>query len=103
MGAIIEAVQTSQHRGTTAHKGVVCIFCGLPTRVQTSGEGTSATHEPRPDLPGLELQPVPGRRLSIVRCEICGKEAPYLAHEIIQFGEELREPGAILRFARDAI
>jgi hypothetical protein len=92
MGAIIEAVQVNQHPETATHSGVVCIFCGLPTPVQTSGEGTSATHAPRPN-----------RRVSIVRCEVCGKEAPYPAHEITEFGEMLREPSGILWFAKDAI
>jgi hypothetical protein len=91
MGAIIEAVQTSQHPDTAAHNGVVCIFCGLPTPVRTSGEGTSATHEPRP------------HRVSIVRCGICGKEAPYRAHEITEFGAMLREPSGILWFAKDTV
>ena len=103
MGAIIEAVQTSQHPETTAQRGVVCIFCGLPTPVQTPGEKTSATLPSRPDLRGLQVQPAPGHRLSLVRCEMCGKEAPYLAHEITEFGEGLREPGGILWFAKDAI
>ena len=92
MGAISEAVQIRQHADTAAHSGVVCIFCGLPTPVQTCGEGTSATLPPRPN-----------RRLSIIRCEICGKEAPYLAHEITEFGEGLREPAGISWFAKDAI
>jgi hypothetical protein len=91
MGAIIEAVQTTEHPETATHNGVVCIFCGLPTPVQTSGEGTSATHSPRPN-----------RRVSIVRCETCGKEAPYPAHEITEFGEVFREPSASLWFAKEA-
>lgn len=81
MGAIIEAVQTSQHPDAAAHNGVVCIFCGLLTPVQVAAD----------------------HRVSIVRCGICGKEAPYLAQEITEFGEGLREPSGSLWFARDAI
>jgi hypothetical protein len=92
MGAIIEAVQVNQNPETGTHSGVVCIFCGLPTPVQSSGEGTFAAHVPRAN-----------RRFSIVRCEVCGKEAPYRAHEITEFGEMFREPSGILWFAKDAI
>jgi hypothetical protein len=92
MGAIIEAFQVNQHPETATHSGVVCIFCGLPTPVHTSGEGTLATHVPRAN-----------HRVSIVRCEVCGKEAPYHAHEITEFGEIFHEASGILWFAKDAV
>jgi hypothetical protein len=92
MGATIEAVQVSQHSESATQSGVVCIFCGLPTPVQTAREGTFTT-----DVFQLD------RRVSIVRCEVCGKEAPYPAYEITEFGEMFREPSASLWFAKDAI
>jgi hypothetical protein len=91
MGATIEAIEVSQHPGTTTHSGVVCIFCGLPTPVQTAREGTFTTDVFRLD-----------RRVSLVRCEVCGKEAPYLAYEIAEFGEMFREPSASLWFGKEA-
>ena len=91
MGAIMEALQISQIPETEMHSGVVCIFCGLPTPVQTSREGTVATNVPRNN-----------HRVSIVRCDVCGKEAPYPANEITEFGEVFRGPSASLWFAKEA-
>ena len=92
MTAAIEAVQLSQRPEAATHSGVICIFCGRPTPAPASCEGTLAAHVGRPN-----------RRVSIVRCEVCGKEAPYLVHEITEFGEMLPQPSASLWFARDLI
>ena len=91
MGAIMEALQVSQTPETATHSGVVCIFCGLPTPVQTCHKDTGTTSTSRDN-----------RRVSIVRCEVCGKEAPYRADEITEFGEVFREPSASLWFAKEA-
>jgi hypothetical protein len=90
MGATMEAVQPIQYPEIATHAGVVCIFCGLPTPVRTRRDGISATHLPCP-------------RVAIVRCEVCGKEAPYVAHEILEFGKILLPRSASLWFAKDAI
>src|SRR5579862_5608022 len=58
MGATIEAVGLRQDPETATQSGVVCIFCGLPTPVRASSEGTFATHLRRPST-----------RVSLVRCE----------------------------------
>jgi len=67
MGANIEAVIVSQKLETIPCKGVTCMFCGLPTPLPPS---------------------VPSKlsHISIVRCKLCGKEAPYRACDIIEFG-----------------
>lgn len=85
MGATIEAVGPMQHPEAATRSGVVCIFCGLPTPARASSEGTFATHLPRPIT-----------RVSLVRCEVCGKEAPYYADEITEFGKILRASGGRL-------
>jgi hypothetical protein len=54
-------------------KEVACIFCGLPTPLPASGPGGSASH----------VAP----RISIVRCLVCGKEAPYRACDVFEPGE----------------
>ena len=92
MGATIEAVGLRQDPETATQSGVVCIFCGLPTPVRASSEGTFATHLRRPST-----------RVSLVRCEACGKEALYHADEIAEFGEILGASGGSLWFAKDAI
>ena len=74
MGATIEAVGLRQDPETATQSGVVCIFCGLPTPVRASSEGTFATHLRRPST-----------RVSLVRCEVCGKEALYHAEEVTEF------------------
>ena len=52
------------------HKGVICLFCGNSTSLSPQAEQRHAT---RPDE----------ARASIVRCRQCGKEAMYLADEIV--------------------
>jgi len=94
MGAMIEAVELRQDTETATRSGVVCIFCGLPTPARASSEGAFATHAPRPR---------PNTRVSLVRCEVCGKEALYHAEEITEFGEILGASGGSLWFAKDAI
>jgi hypothetical protein len=50
--------------------GVVCLFCRMFTRLP---DGLKASEG--------------WRRVIIVRCQVCGKEAPYHATEIIEFEE----------------
>jgi translation initiation factor 2 beta subunit (eIF-2beta)/eIF-5 len=45
--------------------GVACLFCGRRTPLPTSE----------------------GRRVLIIRCRVCGKEAPYEASRITEFQE----------------
>lgn len=92
MGAMIAAVELRQETETATRSSVVCIFCGLPTPTRAASEGTFATHAPRPNT-----------RVSLVRCEVCGKEALYHAEEITEFGESLGASGGSLWFAKDAI
>lgn len=72
MGANIEAFVVGQTLKTITRKEVTCIFCGLPTPVHAPGPGKFAGHAPS--------------SLSIVRCNLCGKEAPYRACDILEFG-----------------
>lgn len=76
MGPMVEADEPSQGSEVRSHAGVTCIFCGLPTPVRAVALKPHAT-----DLS------TPVRHVSIVRCEVCGKEAPYLSHEVSEFGE----------------
>jgi hypothetical protein len=92
MRVTIEAVELRQRPEVATHRGVVCIFCGLPTPMQDSREGTA----PR-DAPRLN------RRVEIVRCEVCGKEAPYPSCEVSDFGEMLYGQSSIVWFAEEAI
>jgi len=80
MGSVIEQVDLSRDSEAPSHSGVTCIFCGLPTPVRVTSQKVLATYPPRPSS-----------RVSIVRCEICGKEAPYLSEEVADFGEVFRE------------
>ena len=51
--------------------GVVCLHCGIVTPVPThtrSYAGNVVTHRPR---------------FLVIRCEACGREAPYLADQIV--------------------
>jgi hypothetical protein len=73
MDANIEAVIVSQKLETITRKEVTCIFCGLPTPVPASGPSKFASHVPR--------------HISIVRCKLCGKEAPYRARDTFEVGE----------------
>ena len=67
MVAGIEAVTASQKLETITRKEVTCIFCGLPTPVPASSPSQSASHVPP--------------HIFIVRCKLCGKEAPYRARD----------------------
>jgi DNA-directed RNA polymerase subunit RPC12/RpoP len=49
------------------NSGVVCLHCGLQTPLPGVASGTAGEK----------------RRLSLVRCTECGKEALYLEHEIV--------------------
>jgi hypothetical protein len=69
----IEAVIVSQKLETITRKAVTCIFCGLPTLVPASSPSKFASH-------------VPGH-ISIVRCNLCGKEAPYRAGDTFEVDE----------------
>ena len=77
MGANIEAVIVSQKQ-TVTRKEVNCIYCGLPTPVPASDRSKLGSHVPR--------------HLSIVRCNMCGKEAPYRTCDIFEFGEKRQAP-----------
>lgn len=79
MGATIEEVGISEDFGATAHSGVTCIFCGLPTRLHATAPTPFETHLSHP-----------ASHVSIVRCEICGKEATYLSREVAEFGDVFR-------------
>jgi hypothetical protein len=54
------------------HKGVICLFCGksthLPPQVERRLSASPAESAYRP---------------SILRCDLCGKEALYLPEEIV--------------------
>jgi hypothetical protein len=50
--------------------GVVCLFCRVCTRLPAGLRASKGW-----------------RRVVIVRCQLCGKEAPYHATEIIEFQE----------------
>ena len=52
------------------HKGVVCLFCGTCTSLSAQAQQRHAAH---PDE----------HRVSIIRCQLCGKEAVYLSAEIV--------------------
>ena len=73
MCAAIETVRASQELETMTPKEVTCIFCGLPTPVPAWGPSGLASHAPR--------------RISIVRCMVCGKEAPYRACDTFELGQ----------------
>ena len=73
MCANIEAVFVSQKLETINSKEVICIFCGLPTPVPASSPRKFANHVPR--------------HISIVRCKLCGKEAPYRACDTFEASE----------------
>jgi hypothetical protein len=68
MGANIETVRLGQEHETIARKEVTCIFCGRATPVPALGPSKFASAGPR--------------RISLVRCKVCGKEAPYRACDI---------------------
>jgi hypothetical protein len=70
MGTPIESISLNQNPETVIRYEVTCLFCGLPTPVPVPGPLTFACHVPR--------------HISIVRCELCGKEAPYRTRDIVQ-------------------
>jgi hypothetical protein len=59
------------------HAGVVCLYCGMHTPLPILMNRRSLTG----------TFPDSNRRVSIVRCCVCGKEAPYLARDVIVLGE----------------
>jgi len=73
MDANAEAVIVSQKPETITRTEVTCIYCGLPTPVPASAPSKFASHV--------------ARHISIVRCKLCGKEAPYRACDIFEFSE----------------
>jgi hypothetical protein len=73
MNAAIETGRASEKFENITPKEVACIFCGLPTPVPAWGPAGFASHVPR--------------RISIVRCMACGKEAPYRACDTFALGE----------------
>jgi len=79
MGTIIEAVSVSRTIETITRKEVACIFCAQPTPVPAPCPSKFASHVPRD--------------ISIVRCQVCGKEAPYPACDIFELGEICRTRG----------
>ncbi len=57
----------------SAITGVVCLHCGMNTPLpnsKTQGRSANVFSTPRPNV-------------SLIRCTGCGKEAPYLAEEIV--------------------
>jgi hypothetical protein len=60
----------SQSIANAGHKGVICLFCGQSTSLSAQAEMRHSAN------PGEH-------RASIVRCHQCGKEALYLADEIV--------------------
>jgi hypothetical protein len=54
----------------TICSGVICLFCGICTRLPAGLRASEGW-----------------RRVVIVHCQVCGKEAPYHATELIQFEE----------------
>jgi hypothetical protein len=79
MSTPIETVSAIQNPETITGEEVTCIFCGLPTPVPASGPSKFASHVPR--------------HISIVRCKVCGKEAPYRSCDISEFAEMYRARG----------
>ena len=75
MGITIEETEVNGDLQATLLTGVTCIFCGLPTPVHS--------HAPKQTEVG---RPQSSTHVSLVRCEICGKEAPYLSSEVTEFG-----------------
>jgi len=57
----------------TAISGVVCLHCGMHTPLPNS------TSRPRSASVFITAKP----KISLIRCTGCGKEAPYLADEIV--------------------
>jgi hypothetical protein len=66
--------------------GVVCLHCGLPTRISNNSSWGRAA----------EVAAAPQSQISIIRCTECGGEAPYLANEIVMMRSV---PNAVSRAA----
>jgi hypothetical protein len=79
MGIIIEEAEQKPDLRTAICKGVTCIFCGLPTPVFAPAQKNAETRSL-----------LSRTHVSLVRCEICGKEAPYLSSEVTEFGNGFR-------------
>jgi hypothetical protein len=78
MGPTIEAVIADQNPDTMSRREVICIFCGLATPAPASGPRVGASHVARKTS-----------GISIVRCDVCGKEAPYPPRDIREVRESL--------------
>jgi len=55
--------------------GVICLYCGMNTPLPNPPQRACSNGELQNRAP----------EISLVRCRVCGKEAPYLAHEIVVF------------------
>jgi hypothetical protein len=75
MSANTETVLQSLKPEAITRKKVACLSCGLPTPVATHPPGEYGSL-------GLSL-------ISIVRCKVCGKEAPYRLCDMFEY-EEMR-------------
>jgi len=53
--------------------GVVCLHCGMETPLSNPVNQRNSSRSSE----------APMSKISIVRCALCGKEAPYLADEIV--------------------
>jgi hypothetical protein len=73
MGAT--GVVRANEKPEKTNKEVTCIFCGLATPVLASRSSRVASQVHHDVL--------------IVRCEVCGKEAPYHATDTFAFGETI--------------
>jgi hypothetical protein len=80
MGATIEAVIADQNPEIMTRSEVICIFCGLATPVPASGPRVRASHVARKTS-----------GISIVRCDVCGKEAPYPPRDIREVKEAVQD------------
>ena len=76
MCAAIETILSGQISEAISQKEVTCIFCGLPTPVPARGTSKVGSLLPR--------------HISIIRCEVCGKEAPYPTSDFIELSEMRR-------------
>jgi hypothetical protein len=63
------------HSGTSHSRGVLCLYCGSrallphPSEKRRSGEDDAAQQS----------------LVALIRCRLCGKEAPYGPQEIVDF------------------
>jgi len=75
MSATTEAINAIKAIEAIARKKVTCIFCGRGTPVPAVSPGTFAFGFPR--------------RISIIRCTGCGKEATYRACDTSDFDPDV--------------